>query len=72
MAVFSETDDAYHAIGFRVEHKEYSKAPTSEELKASALGIGKLGEKAGIDFSCDLPDDLENTAESSMSLDDWV
>lgn len=72
MAVLSETDGAYHAIGFRVEHKEYSKAPTLEELKASALSIDELEEKTGIDFFCNLPDDLENTVESSMNLDDWA
>lgn len=55
-----------------MEHKEYSKAPTLEELKASALSIDELEEKTGIDFFCNLPDDLENTVESSMNLDDWA
>ena len=43
-----------------------------EELKASALSIDELEEKTGIDFFCNLPDDLENTVESSMNLDDWA
>ena len=37
MAVLSETDGAYHAIGFRVEHKEYSKAPTLEEPESQCF-----------------------------------
>lgn len=72
MAVLSETDGVYHAIGFRMEHKEYSAAPTMAELKAAARSIDKLEQETGIDFFCNLPDDLENAVESNMSLDDWA
>ena len=72
MAVLSETDGVYHAIGFLAEHKEYSKAPTADEVKARAVSIDDLEEKTGIDFFCNLPDDLENTVESDMNLDDWA
>lgn len=72
MAVLSEADDVYHAIGFRVEHREHNRVPALEELKTSALSIDELGEKTGIDFFYNLSDDLENTMESSMSLDDWT
>ena len=71
MAILSEADGAYHAIGFRVEHKEYSKAPTADELKACALSIDDLEQKTGLDFFCNLPDDLENEIESNLDLDKW-
>ena len=39
-------------------------------MKARAVSIDDLEEKTGIDFFCNLPDDLENTVESDMNLDD--
>ena len=59
-------------LGQSFTERTQPKAPTLEELKASALSIDELEEKTGIDFFCNLPDDLENTVESSMNLDDWA
>ncbi len=76
MAILSEKDGAYHAIGFWMEHRDdygYSngKYASSEVMKTYAVSIDKLEQLTGLDFFCNLPDDVENQAESAYSESDW-
>ncbi len=62
------------AIGFMLEHKDYKNTTNkflSELPRNSALSIDELEEKTGIDFFCNLPDNVENIVEASYSLSQW-
>ena len=60
-AVLVKNNSGYKAIGFWFEHKAYS---SSEKLIDHVVNIDKLEELTGIDFFCNLPDDIENKVES--------
>lgn len=62
------------SIGFILEHKDYKDTSNkflSELPRKSAVSIDELEEKTGIDFFCNLPDDVEKIVESSYSLSQW-
>lgn len=64
---FSKTNGGYAAIAYWMEHKENADGVSSKY----AISIDELEERTGIDFFCNLPDDIENTVESSFYLSDW-
>ena len=64
---FAATNGGYYAIAFWMEHKENSDAVSSKY----AISIDKLEELTGIDFFCNLPDDIENAVESNFYPSDW-
>lgn len=69
MAVLCVKDGQYKAIGFWTEH-------TDERIKHTkpadyAISIKELEALTGIDFFCNLPDEIEEKAESSYQLSDW-
>ena len=66
-AVLVKNNSGYKAIGFWFEHKAY---PSSEKLSAHVVNIKKLEELTGIDFFCNLPDDIENKVESQQMTAD--
>lgn len=73
MAVLSEKDGRYRAIGFLVKHSEgLPRNPSADVLKQYALSIDELEEKTGIDFFCNLPDDVEEQVESAYNVNDWA
>lgn len=73
MAVLSEKDGEYNAIAFLVEHQEgMTESPTSDELKTYVVTIDKLEEFTGIDFFCNVPDDVETEVESSYDVNVWA
>lgn len=61
-AVLIKNTSGYKAIGFWFEHKSYS---STEKLIDHVVNIDKLEELTGIDFFCNLPDDIENKVEST-------
>jgi endonuclease G len=44
---------------------------TSTDYKAYAVSIDELERKSGIDFFCNLPDDIEQQVESNLVLAAW-
>ena len=71
-AILSEKNGVYHAIAFLVEHKEgLPKNPTTKEMQQYVVCIDELEAFSGIDFFCNLPDEIENQVESSFSLSAW-
>lgn len=71
-AILSEKNGVYHAIAFLVEHKEgLPKKPTATEMQQYLVSIDELEAFSGIDFFCNLPDDLENQVEGSYVLNAW-
>lgn len=77
IAVLAEKGGDYQAIGFLAEHRDdygytnNNQAPISV-VKEHALSIDELEEQTGLDFFCNLPDDIENQLESSYTESDWA
>ncbi|MBQ7571555.1 MAG: DNA/RNA non-specific endonuclease, partial [Bacteroidaceae bacterium] len=57
----------YAAIGFWMEHK----SNTDTDYRQYAVSIDELERLTGIDFFCNLPDNLENQVESNLVLSLW-
>ena len=57
----------YKAIAFWMEHK----SNTDTAFKKYAVSIDELERKTGIDFFCNLPDDIEEKVECTLSLASW-
>ena len=64
---YAKTDGGYFAIAFWMEHKANSDAVSSKY----AITIDELEQRTGIDFFCNLPDDIENAVESHIYPEDW-
>ena len=61
MALLRVKNGVYNAMGFWIEHK----ASADKRLAKYAVSIKELEEKTGIDFFCNLPDNIENTVENA-------
>ena len=61
--------DAYQAIAFWTLHQDAND--TNKNYGDYAISIDELEKRTGIDFFCNLPDDIENYVESSFDLDFW-
>ncbi|MDO4164828.1 MAG: DNA/RNA non-specific endonuclease [Bacteroides sp.] len=73
MAILSEKDGDYNAIAFLVPHSEdLPKEPTTAELQEYVVTIDSLETFTGLDFFCNLPDDLETEVESAVDLSAWA
>lgn len=59
-AVLCENASGYKALGFWIEHK----ASDDSDLKKYVVNIDKLEQLTGLDFFCNLPDNIENTIEA--------
>ena len=64
---YAKTNGGYYAIAFWMEHKDNTAAVSS----SYAITIDELERRTGIDFFCNLPDDIENAVEKSFYLSDW-
>ena len=71
MAILCKNSEAsqggYKAIAFWMEHK----ANQDTNYAAYAVSIDELERKTGIDFFCNLPDELERQVESNLVLGAW-
>jgi len=62
------------AIGFWLEHKDYnnpSEAYLLQLRRQAAISIDELEKKTGIDFFCNLQDNIENHIEASYDISQW-
>ena len=64
---FSKTNGGYSAIAFWMEHKGNSDEISSKYV----ITIDELERRTGIDFFCNLPDEIEDAVERSFYLSDW-
>ncbi len=62
-----KTQGGYKAIAFWMEHK----ANTDDDFKKYAISIDRLEQLTGIDFFCNLPDDIEAQVESNLVTSAW-
>ena len=69
MAVLLKNASGYHAFGFFIEHrnltmKQMEKLGISTRLTDYVVNIAELQRLTGIDFFCNLTDDIENKVEN--------
>lgn len=69
MALLMKSHGQYRAMAFFVEQKNEDRS--KDDLRQYVMSIDKLEERTGIDFFCNLPDDIENKVESSYNLNAW-
>lgn len=69
MAVLARTGNTYKAVGFWTEHTD--DAQTSTSLASCAITIDELERRTGIDFFCNLPDDIEDAVEATYDSSFW-
>lgn len=66
---YNKDTDTYHAIAFWTKH--LSTTQSVANLGDYAISINKLEELTGLDFFCNLPDDIEETIENEANLSFW-
>ena len=59
----------YRAIGFWMENENIDRS--NDKLKIYAKSIDELEKITGIDFFCNLPDNIEDKVEASVSTSAW-
>ena len=59
----------YDAMAFWIEHAEGSD--NGKALAKYVISIDELEKKTGIDFFCNLPDDIERKVESTVNMKLW-
>lgn len=62
MAVLCKKGNVYKALGFWAEHEDVDRS--GDKLRQYAVSVRELEKKTGIDFFCNLPDDIENRVET--------
>ncbi len=67
MAIVAKKNGAYKGIAFWAEHKVNDDAALAKYV----ITIDELEERTGIDFFCNLPDNIEESVESMYSLSTW-
>ena len=69
MAILYKNAEGYKAIAFWALNENVDRS--GDDLKKYVVSIDRLEELTGIDFFCNLPDDIENVVESSMIPQLW-
>ncbi len=66
---YDKASDSYEAMALWTIHENVSI--TKANFKDYAISIDELEERTGIDFFCNLPDDIEDKAEKKLDLSKW-
>ena len=69
MAVLSRKSGQYQAMGYWVEQVNADRS--SDTRKNYAVSIDVLEDRTGIDFFCNLPDDIETKVEKTLAPSYW-
>ena len=69
MAVLCVKNNQYKALAFWTEHKNASVSNVN--AATYAISIDELERRTGIDFFCNLPDDIEEEVEKAVTVKDW-
>ena len=69
MAILCKNSQGYKAIGFWVEHLNEDRS--NDRFTDLIVSIDDLESLTGIDFFCNLPDDIEATVEKNAYPSDW-
>lgn len=72
MALLKCKNDAYSAIAFWMEHRDYGTSDLSlQQIGQRAISIDELEALTGIDFFPNLPDNVEQTVEQTIFKAAW-
>ena len=66
MMSYNKSTDTYNSLGIWTNHSN-----TASEITIEYITIDELEQRTGIDFFCNLPDEMEDEVESSLDLDFW-
>ena len=69
MALLCLKKGQYKTLAFWVEHTTVNKK--GDDIKKYIISIDQLEQRTGIDFFCNLPDDVEDAAEASVDYTFW-
>ena len=69
MAVLCLKNGQYHAMAFWSE--QINSTCSSTPLQSCVITIDELERRTGIDFFCNLPDDIENAVEAAVDTSFW-
>lgn len=69
MALLARTGNTYKALAFWTNHTNDAQSNTS--ISSCVITIDELERRTGIDFFCNLPDDIENVVESAVDTSFW-
>ena len=67
MALVAKKNGSYKGMAFWAEHKENNDAALAKYM----ISIDELETRTGIDFFCNLPDQIENSVEAMNSPVSW-
>lgn len=70
MAVLYKSVGGYKAIAFWAEHDNVDNS--KDDLRKYTISIDALESRTGIDFFCNLPDDVEGKVESTADTKSWT
>ena len=66
---YNKATDTYHAIAFWTLHQDAND--TNKNYGDYAITIDELEKRTGIDFFCNLPDEVEKAVEAEIDLNVW-
>lgn len=69
MAILSKTGSNYKALGFWVE--QLNEDHKMDALRGYTVSIDQLEKYTGLDFFCNLSDDIEDNVEKTLTLSSW-
>lgn len=69
LLTYDKRTNTYQAIGLWTVHE--NKTVSNKNYGDYAITIDELEQRTGIDFFCNLPDDIENAVESTFDLNYW-
>lgn len=69
MAVLCLKNGSYHAMAFWSE--QINSSCSSTTVRSCMITIDELERRTGIDFFCNLPDDVESSVESTLETSFW-
>jgi endonuclease G len=68
-AVLSRRGSQWQAMGYWVEQTNADRS--NDDRRSYAVSIDELENRTGIDFFCNLPDDIEAKVEKTMTTSYW-
>jgi len=66
---YNKETDTYQALAFWTEH--INEIQSVADLSVYAITIDELEKRTGIDFFCNLPDEIEHDVEAAVDLKFW-
>ncbi len=66
---YNKATNTYQGVAFWTLHED--KNDPTKDLSTFAITIDELESRTGIDFFCNLPDEIENTVEANVDSEFW-